>query len=78
MPRFEVRELTLVREGDTMNKPFTTVTVIALALVAIGHALRLIFGLSVSLGGAEVPMWVSVVALVVAAALAVGTWRENL
>ena len=61
-----------------MTKPFTTVTVVVLAVVAIAHALRLIFGLSVTLGGAEVPMWVSAVALVVSAALAIGTWRENL
>jgi hypothetical protein len=51
--------LTLVREGNIMKKPFTTVTVVVLAVVAIAHALRLIFGLSLSvpLGGAEVPMW---------------------
>jgi hypothetical protein len=54
-----------------MKKPFTMVTVVVLAVVAIAHALRLIFGLSVTLGGAEIPMWVSVVALVVAAA---GDW----
>jgi hypothetical protein len=73
-----VGRLTLVREDNIMKKPFTTVTVVVLAVVAIAHALRLIFGLSVTLGGAEIPMWVSVVALVVAAALAVGTSRENL
>jgi hypothetical protein len=61
-----------------MNKPFTTATVVVLAVVAVAHALRLIFGSSITIGGAEVPMWISVVALVVAAALAVGTWRENL
>jgi hypothetical protein len=85
MSRFEIRgphagggvRLTLVR-GEIMKKPFTTVTVVVLAVVAIAHALRLIFGLTVALGGAEVPMWVSTVALVVAAALAIGTWRENL
>ena len=53
-----------------MKKPFTTVTVVVLAVVAIAHALRLIFGLTVTLGGAEIPMWVSLVALLVAAA-----WR---
>ena len=85
MSRFEIRgphaggavRLTLVREGNIMKKPFTTVTVVVLAVVAIAHALRLIFGLTVALGGAEVAMWVSTVALVVAAALAIG-WRENL
>jgi hypothetical protein len=63
MSRFEIRgphadgavRLTLVRV-EIMKKPFTTVTVVVLAVVAIAHALRLIFGLTVALGGAEVPI----------------------
>jgi hypothetical protein len=42
--------LTLVREGNIMKKPFTTVTVVVLA-----HALRLIFGLTVALAGLRFP-----------------------
>jgi hypothetical protein len=58
-------------------KPFTTATLVILALVAIGHALRLLLGWSVTVDGADVPMWPSVVALVVTAGLAVGLWRET-
>lgn len=55
-------------------KPFATATLIILALVAIVHALRLVMGTA---NGSDVPMWVSVVALVVFAGLAVGLWRET-
>ena len=34
-----------------MKKPFTTVTVVVLAVVAIAHALRLIFALTALAGG---------------------------
>jgi len=58
-------------------KPFATATVAILALVAILHLLRLLAGWSVSVNGIDIPMWVSVIALVVAGGLAVGLWREN-
>ena len=68
------------REGEALAgapvKPFTTATLIILALVAIVHALRLVMGGSVIVNGSDVPMWVSAVALVVFAGLAVGLWRE--
>jgi len=38
-----------------MKKPFTTVTVVVLAVVAIAHALRLIFGLTVALARLRLP-----------------------
>jgi hypothetical protein len=49
---------------------------IILALLAIVHALRMVMGWSVTVNGSDVPMWVSAVALVVFAGLAVGLWRE--
>jgi hypothetical protein len=58
-------------------KPFTTATLIILALVAIVHALRVLLGWSVTVNGSDIPMWVSVVAFLVAAGLAVGLWRET-
>lgn len=57
-------------------KPFTTTTLIVLALVAIVHVLRLGLGWTVTIDGAEIPMWASAVGLVIAAGLAVGLWRE--
>jgi hypothetical protein len=58
-------------------KPFTTATLIILGLVAIVHALRVSMGWSVTVNGSDIPMWVSIVAFVVAAGLAVGLWRET-
>ena len=57
-------------------KPFPTTTLVILALVAVVHALRLLMGWSVTIGGSNIPVWVSVVAFVVAAGLAVGLWRS--
>jgi hypothetical protein len=58
-------------------KPFTAATLVILALVAIVHVLRLLFGWSVTINGTDIPMWVSVVAFVMTAGLAVGLWRET-
>jgi hypothetical protein len=58
-------------------KPFTTATLIILALVAIVHAMRVVMGWSVTVNGSDVPMWAIVVALVVFAGLAVGLWQET-
>jgi hypothetical protein len=37
-------------------KPFTTATLVILALVAIVHALRLLLGWSVTVDDADIPM----------------------
>lgn len=57
-------------------RPFTTITVLVLALVALMHALRLWFGWGVSVDGLVFPTWASAVGLVIAAVLAAGVWRE--
>jgi hypothetical protein len=58
-------------------KPFATATVALLALVAIVHVVRFLAGWSVSINGIDIPMWVSVIAVVVAGGLAAGLWRES-
>jgi hypothetical protein len=58
-------------------KPFTAATLVILALVAMVHVLRLLFGWSVTIDGTDIPMWASVVAFVIPAGLAVGLWRET-
>ena len=57
-------------------KLFTTVAAVIFALVAFIHLLRLFLGWEVTLNGIVVPMWVSVLGLVVAAGLAVMLLRE--
>ena len=57
-------------------KPFSTVAAVVLALVALAHLLRLVYGWEVTLAGWIVPLWVSVVGLIVAGGLAAMVWRE--
>jgi hypothetical protein len=64
-------------QGGKTMKPFTTATLVILALVAVLHALRVGLGWSVTVDGTDIPMWASVVAVVIAAGLAIGLWRET-
>lgn len=45
-------------------------------IVAAVHLFRLIFYFTVVIGGFMVPLWVNVIALLIAAPLAVMLWRE--
>ena len=60
-----------------MKKPFTTITVGIFVLVALVHVLRLVWGWEVTIQGSIVPMWVSVVGVVIAGYLAFMVWRES-
>jgi hypothetical protein len=42
------------------------------------HLLRFVLGWDANIAGIEIPMWVSVAALVIAGGLAIGLWRENM
>jgi hypothetical protein len=57
-------------------KPVSLVAVVVFSAVALAHLLRLAFQVEILIGGARIPMWVSLVGLVVPVALAVGLWRE--
>jgi NAD/NADP transhydrogenase beta subunit len=58
-------------------RPFTTATLILLVLVAVVHALRLGQGWIITVNGADIPMWVSILGFVLAGGLVVGLWRET-
>jgi len=58
-------------------KPFVALASIIFAVVAILHALRLLYGWEVTINGWAVPMWVSVIGFVVPAGLALLLWRES-
>jgi len=45
------------------------------ALFAIGHVVRLVKQVQVTVGTYQIPMWVSVVALIIAAILSTWMWR---
>ncbi len=59
-----------------MMKPFTALAVVLLALIAFGHLLRVLAGWELVIGAAVVPMWPSVLVLLVFGGLAIMLWRE--
>jgi len=58
-------------------KPFTTIAIVVFSLMAALHVLRLIFGWEAVIDGLVIPMWASVVGLIIAGGLAVMLWRES-
>ena len=58
-------------------KPFTTIAVIMLALLALVHLFRFVRGLEIVVNGNAVPLWVSAVVAIVAAGLSLMIWRES-
>ena len=57
-------------------KPFTTVTVVVLSLIALLQLVRFIAGWEVTVNGISIPLWASAIAFLVAAGLALMLWRE--
>jgi high-affinity Fe2+/Pb2+ permease len=60
-----------------MKRPFTSLAAVIFAVVAFVHLMRLIYGWVVTIVGADVPMWTSVLGLVLAGGLAAGLWWES-
>jgi hypothetical protein len=60
-----------------MHKPFTLVTAMLLALGAAVHLVRLILGIDIIVGTLVLPLWVSVVGVIVALVLCFGLLRER-
>ena len=58
-------------------KPITTVAAVLLGLVALVHLLRLVFGWGLVINETFVPMWLSVVVILVFAFVAAMLWRER-
>jgi hypothetical protein len=58
------------------NKPFTIITVVLLALIALAQLTRFAFGWQVAVEGLTIPLWASAIAFVVAAGLTVMVWLE--
>jgi hypothetical protein len=53
------------------TKAYLIVSTVIFALVAVMHLLRLTMGLSVVLGMTSIPLWVSLLALLVSASVAI-------
>jgi hypothetical protein len=58
-------------------KPFTTIVVIVLALIALLQLLRFVLRWEVMVNGTVVPVCLSGIACVVVGGLAVMLWRES-
>jgi membrane associated rhomboid family serine protease len=58
-------------------KPFSQVAAVVFGLVAVMQLVRLLMGWPVLINGISIPLWASVIACLVAAALAVMVWRES-
>ena len=59
-----------------MARPFTLIAAVIFALMALIHAYRLFTHFQIVAGSHTLPMWLSIVAIVVTAILAVGLFRE--
>jgi len=57
-------------------KPIQTVVVVFLSLLALVQLLRVLLGWGVVVNGIAIPIWASVIAVLVAGGLAVLLWRE--
>lgn len=60
-----------------MKKPFTITSVALFSLIALLQLLRFTLGWEVTVNGVTIPVWVSGIAFVIAAGLAVMIWRET-
>ena len=60
-----------------MKKPFTITSVAFFSLIALLQLLRFTLGWEVTVNGVTIPVWVSGIAFVIAAGLAVMIWRET-
>lgn len=58
-------------------KPAALVTTLVLCFIALGHLLRLILGIEIVAAGKMIPVWISVLGVIVPAALAAALWRES-
>jgi len=67
----------LIDSTEVSLKPFTNVAIVVFALIALLQLLRVVLGWEVTINGFVVPLWASVVACIVAAALAIMLRRES-
>jgi lipopolysaccharide export LptBFGC system permease protein LptF len=59
------------------NRPAALVVAIFLWLIALVQLLRVLFRVDVRAGDVSIPLWVSILAFIVLAALGIWLWRER-
>lgn len=60
-----------------MNHIYTTITVIVFALLSFVDLLRLVLGWDLSIAGTVLPMWASVLGLLIPGGLALMLWLKT-
>ncbi|MFH0814228.1 MAG: hypothetical protein V2A69_15535 [Pseudomonadota bacterium] len=65
------------KRRNTTMKPGSFLAMVLLTVIAIAHLLRLVFRVEVTAGGVAIPLWVSMIACVGPALIAVLLWRES-
>ena len=60
-----------------MKKQASLVAAILFWLIALAQLLRVLFRVEVTAGGVHIPLWVSILAVVVLGALGIWLWRER-
>ena len=63
-------------DKEVVMKPASLVATIFLALISLGHLLRLVLQVEVTAGGIIIPMWLSAVACFFTGGLAIMLWTE--
>ena len=58
-------------------KPFTTLSAMFLALIAVIQLVRFIFAWPITIEGTSIPVWASAIAAIVAGVLATMLWKES-
>lgn len=58
-------------------KPFTTLTIVFLGLLALMQLGRALLGWVVVVNGVGIPLWASAIAAVIAGGLALMLWQES-
>lgn len=64
-------------EVTRRRRPVTLLAAALLSLVALAQLLRLVLRVEVVVGGNVIPLWVSVIGVLVPGTLAFGLWREG-
>jgi len=59
------------------SKPFTTLSIFVLSLIALGHVLRMVFQWEAVINSTAVPVWISAVPALFFGGLAFLLWRES-
>lgn len=59
-----------------MTQP-TRIAAVLLTVVAIAHLARVVLGVEATVAGNMVPMWISIVATIVAGGVALMLWRDR-